>query len=233
MVMMPWLLLHCGEYQMERDSDGHVADAADSDSDVDADGDIDADGDVDTDADADGDVDTDAAGDVDADADSDADGDTDGDDLCATPPCECELTNTCDDDPPTDGSLIFHSGFEPDTTNVVVEDLSIDITGIDRSVPPPNDWTDDLESYPLFGTFATGGYCDGADIGPDDHKVQITDDPTGAINPATGQVNRVLHMWNRDPDSSSCGWTTRPHSRIKNISGEMPSLYFRFHRTQV
>jgi hypothetical protein len=136
-------------------------------------------------------------------------------------------TGTGEPLPPTDGELIFHSGFEPDTTNVG-GDLSTDITGIDLSLPPPNDWVADLESYPLFGQFGTGGFCDGATVGPDDHKVRIVDDPTGATNPATGQVNRVLHMWNRNPDGSTCGWDTRPHSQIGNVSGDMPALYFKF-----
>jgi hypothetical protein len=123
--------------------------------------------------------------------------------------------------------LIFHSGFEPDTANVG-GDLSRDIEGIDLSVSAPNDWTTDLEGYPSFGAFRTGGFCDGATITANDHKVRIVDDPTGAVNGATSNVNRVLHLWNRDPDDTTCGWATRPTSQISDVDGSMPAVYFKF-----
>jgi hypothetical protein len=84
-----------------------------------------------------------------------------------------------------------------------------------------------VEGYPSFGTFTTGGFCSSATITANDHKVRILDDPTGAVNAATGNLNRVLHLWNRDPEDTTCGWATRPHSQVSNVDGMMPAVYFK------
>jgi hypothetical protein len=55
--------------------------------------------------------------------------------------------------------LIFQSGFEPDSRiitsghGVVTIHSDADITGIDQSVAPPNDWVNDLDNHPDIGNF--------------------------------------------------------------------------------
>jgi hypothetical protein len=124
------------------------------------------------------------------------------------------------------GTLIFRSGFEEDA-KIVGGDLSTDIVGTDLSVDSPNDWTKDLEGYSAFRSFETGGFCKGAKLTSNDHKVRITDDPTNAINPATKRTNKVLQLWNKNPDDNTCGWTTRPHSHV-GVDGKFPELLQRF-----
>jgi hypothetical protein len=122
--------------------------------------------------------------------------------------------------------LIFRSGFEANTRSEG-GDLSTDIVGIDMSVAHPNDWVADLEGYPGIGNFSTGGFCAAANLTSNDHKVRITDDPTGALNSITGKTNQVLHMWNRNNNATACGWETRPHSDI-DVDGKFPELLLRY-----
>ena len=50
------------------------------------------------------------------------------------------------------GSLIFHSGFEAGSTGVTNAACMTNITGVDQSVSSPNDWVNDLDGYPNFGS---------------------------------------------------------------------------------
>ena len=80
--------------------------------------------------------------------------------------------------------LIFNSGFEADARMVGLGD----ITGVDHSVPAPNNWGTDTWDYDFNYVSGNSGQ----------RKAEIVDDPTGAINPLTGQVNKVLHFWLRE-----------------------------------
>jgi len=84
--------------------------------------------------------------------------------------------------------LIFHSGFEPNTTEVTT---GVDIIGIDNSVNPPNDWVNDLESHPNIGNFSI--FYEGGD---DTMRfAKIVQDPTDP-------TNRILHYWLKHPNVS-------------------------------
>ncbi|NOQ75862.1 MAG: T9SS type A sorting domain-containing protein [Crocinitomix sp.] len=84
--------------------------------------------------------------------------------------------------------LIFHSGFEPgstDTTDGVVSD----IFGMDNSVSPPNDWYYDLDLHPNIGNFSI--QYQGGDSTM--RMATIVDDPTDPSN-------NVLHYWLKQPN---------------------------------
>ncbi len=86
-----------------------------------------------------------------------------------------------------EGRLIFHSGFEPEST-VVPRNGDDDLTGADQSVAPPNDWVEHLEGYPGFGEFYI--QYQGGEV--NDRYARIIPDPT-----ASG--NHVLHYWLKNP----------------------------------
>ena len=82
--------------------------------------------------------------------------------------------------------LIFHSGFEPNTTEITTGD---DIIGIDNSVNPPNDWVNDLENHPNIGNFSI--FYEGGD---DTMRfAKIVQDPTDP-------TNKILHYWLKHPN---------------------------------
>jgi len=83
--------------------------------------------------------------------------------------------------------LIFRTGFEADTVGSPT-DAHIDITGVDRSVGPPNDWERDLKGHPKLGGFKVQ-YQGGE---PEHRYARIIDDPTR-------EGNRVLHYWLETP----------------------------------
>jgi hypothetical protein len=82
--------------------------------------------------------------------------------------------------------LIFHSGFEPNTTETINGN---DIIGIDNSVSPPNDWVNDLENHPNIGNFSIF-YEGGDDTMRFAKVVQDPTDPT----------NKILHYWLKYPN---------------------------------
>lgn len=86
----------------------------------------------------------------------------------------------------TGAELIFNSGFEPGSTE---NGASSDISGIDNSVSPPNDWVNDLETHPNIGTYSIqyeGG----------DDTMRIAEIIEGPTDP----LNNVLHYWLEDPN---------------------------------
>jgi len=84
--------------------------------------------------------------------------------------------------------LIFHSGFEPTTTETTGGN---DITGIDNSVSPPNNWVNDLENHPNIGSFSI--FYEGGD---DTMRfAKIVQDPTDP-------TNKILHYWLKYPNVS-------------------------------
>lgn len=85
--------------------------------------------------------------------------------------------------------LIFHSGFEPNTHITIQGSNSGDISGIDNSVSPPNDWIEHFDNHPLIGDF-TFQYEGGNDTM---RLAEITVDPT---NP----LNNVLRFWIKHPN---------------------------------
>jgi len=82
--------------------------------------------------------------------------------------------------------LIFHSGFEPTTTETTGGN---DIIGIDNSVSPPNNWVNDLENHPNIGNFSI--FYEGGD---DTMRfAKIVQDPTDP-------TNKILHYWLKHPN---------------------------------
>lgn len=86
-----------------------------------------------------------------------------------------------------EANLIFRTGFEADTVGSP-EDAHIEITGVDRSVEPPNDWERHLKGHRKLGGFRIQ-YQGGE---PEDRHARIIDDPTA-------EGNRVLWYWLRNP----------------------------------
>lgn len=86
----------------------------------------------------------------------------------------------------TNGTLIFHSGFEPDS-KVVPSGSDADIIGIDHSFPDHNDWVNDLDNHPEIGNFSL--QYQGGDS--TQRNARIIPDPS---NPA----NHVLRFWLND-----------------------------------
>lgn len=86
-------------------------------------------------------------------------------------------------------TLLFRSGFEPDSATVPSKDPRR-IKGVDHSVKPPNDWSKNL-SVPNPGGFVIQ-YQGGT---PKDRIARIVTDPTDPDN-------RVLHFWLKNPNVS-------------------------------
>jgi hypothetical protein len=117
------------------------------------------------------------------------------------------------------GRLIFHSGFEPDSV-CVMPDAHGDITGIDRSVPPPNDWVKDLEEFPTIGAFKFYG----AQGGAEDRTVRIIPDPTR-------EGNHVLEFWMKHAKASA--GAGRFKARIQANLYDNPDLTEYFKRVKI
>lgn len=88
-------------------------------------------------------------------------------------------------DDPSAGTLLFRSGFEPDTCLEGESSGWIDIRGIDRTAPPPNDWENDFRKGSL-GSFRFQ-YA-GGDVSQ--RRVSLESDPNNSSN-------RVLRYWMR------------------------------------
>lgn len=99
---------------------------------------------------------------------------------------------------PTNGRLLFNSGFEPDSKVVPVRPGSSDddIVGVDHSVAPPNDWVADLDKSGKLGNFNL--QYEGGDT--TQRFARIIAEPG---NPG----NRVLHFWASQPNVSRYGKT--------------------------
>ncbi len=85
--------------------------------------------------------------------------------------------------------LIFHSGFEPNTSTIDESSGSVDIIGIDASVSAPNDWENDLEDHPNIGTFKV--QYQGGDSTM--RLAEIAQDPLNASN-------NTLWFWIKEPN---------------------------------
>ena len=166
-------LFHCGEYQIEEDSNVNGESDADGDSDGDVDADVDADGDTDADADGDTDVDADADTDVDADGDTDvdADGDLDGDGDSDTdgdlepPTCDngtCELGEThetCPEDCDEEPQMSCDPSFDQVLVDDAMDDPLLAFGYIDRYNYAPES-TFRLRSTSAITYLATIGHLD-------------------------------------------------------------------------
>jgi len=84
--------------------------------------------------------------------------------------------------------LIFHSGFEPSSTDTT-NGIASDIYGIDSSVSSPNDWILDLDEHPNIGNF-TIQYEGGDDTM---RIAKIIQEPSNLSN-------HVLHYWLNHPN---------------------------------
>lgn len=92
--------------------------------------------------------------------------------------------SSSDTDPTTsNGELIFQSGFESSSVGVPAN-AHLDMTGIDTSVPAPNDWIQDLDQHPNIGDF-TFQYEGGDET---ERYVRLIQDP---IDPQ----NQALQFW--------------------------------------
>lgn len=100
----------------------------------------------------------------------------------------------------TKGELIFRSGFEPDSRMTGYDSMKVDITGIDHSVDPPNNW-EAFDENPRIGFFHIE--FQGGDSSM--RKAQIIEDPARA-------GNHVLQYWAKYPNvgyNKSYGGKTR------------------------
>ncbi len=86
------------------------------------------------------------------------------------------------------GTLIFQSGFEPDS-KVVRAGSEADITGVDRSFSDHNDWVKDFDNHPDIGNFSL--QYQGGDSTM--RFAKIIPEPG---NPS----NHVLHFWLNEPN---------------------------------
>ena len=116
------------------------------------------------------------------------------------------ITVTAAPQPPPSG-LIFHSGFQPASGPFNTELL--DITGVDGSVSPPNNW--DALNFRI--NYEGGG----------ERFAKIIDDPT----PGHALGNRVLHFWLRNPADPP----TAPAARVQ--SSYSPGLTEAFQRVRM
>lgn len=96
------------------------------------------------------------------------------------------------DQPARQGTLLFHSGFEPGSylvrgANALTSDD--DIAGKDLSVPAPNDWVEDIDKSKNLGRFNL--QYQGGDT--TQRYARIIPEPG---NPG----NRVLHFWLNEPN---------------------------------
>lgn len=89
------------------------------------------------------------------------------------------------------GELIFHSGFEPNST-IIPRNGNLGIIGVDQSVRAPNDWTNDLDNHPDIGSF--GIQFEGGDSTT--RYAKIVADPR---NP----LNHVLQFWLNEPSQKN------------------------------
>jgi len=88
----------------------------------------------------------------------------------------------------TTGTLIFQSGFEPDS-KVISKGSDSDIIGIDKAFPDHNDWINDLDNHPEIGNFSL--QYQGGDSTM--RFAKIIPEPG---NPS----NHVLHFWLDKPN---------------------------------
>ena len=88
-------------------------------------------------------------------------------------------------------TLLFHSGFEPNTTVVNTSTAVGDLIGEDISVTPPNNWIDDLQSDPYVHSFRLY-YGDGSGDAST-RGVELVPDPQNF-------ANQVLRFWILQPN---------------------------------
>lgn len=112
-------------------------------------------------------------------------------------------------------TLIFHSGFEPNTETIGQNPLNCDLIGADLIVSPPNDWVNDLETNPAIGDFSIQ-YQGGEDTS---RLAEITTDPTNASN-------KVLWFWIKHPNITSPSRKGRIQANIYNNPAGYTNLYY-------
>lgn len=110
--------------------------------------------------------------------------------------------------------LLFHSGFEPNTTLAQQQSNGSDIWGIDTRYGTHNDWTNDLEGAPYNCGF-TIQYQGGNDTM---RLAEIVPDPMDS-------TNHVLHFWIKHPNVE--GKKGRVQGNVYNCETGFKSLWFR------
>ncbi len=113
------------------------------------------------------------------------------------------------------GTLLFHSGFEPDSKVVPGRPGSYHdaITGIDKSVAPPNDWSTDISEKDMLGKFSL--QYEGSDSMW--RSARIIPEPG---NPA----NHVLRFWANIQNVEEIG-KTRIQANIYGADRGLKELY--------
>ena len=86
------------------------------------------------------------------------------------------------------GTLIFQSGFEPDS-KIIAKGSEADIIGVDRSFADHNDWVNGLDNHPDIGNFNLQYQSGDSTM----RFAKIIPEPG---NPA----NHVLHFWLNQPN---------------------------------
>lgn len=112
-------------------------------------------------------------------------------------------------------TLIFHSGFEPNTDTTGQNSLNCDLIGADLSVSPPNDWINHLEADPAIGNFSIQ-YQGG------DNSLRLAEITTVPTNPA----NHVLWFWIAYPNITSPSLKGRIQANIYNNPTGFTNLYY-------
>jgi len=90
---------------------------------------------------------------------------------------------------PTNGELIFQSGFESNST-VIPKGSDADIIGADQSLPDHNDWVKDLDNNPYIGNFTLQL-----------HKGDTTMRYAKIISEPGNPKNHVLLFWLNEPSA--------------------------------
>ncbi len=116
--------------------------------------------------------------------------------------------------PPT---LVFHSGFEPNTKIVIVDNSCFDFKGEDLAVSQPNSWgSTGLES---------GEYIDIARIITGDQNVSDTARNAEIVDDPQNPSNKVLRFWGKYPNEGD-GFKFRMQADLHSKKG-MDTLYYK------
>lgn len=141
------------------------------------------------------------------------------------------LLCACSADPETSGNggqlgeLLFNSGFENDVVITANPSGNDYISGIDRSVSAPNDWsifTMGDQRSPYLGAF----YIQYEGGTPTIRKARIVADP---VNPG----NKVLHFWVTDPNALDFSKTRIQANIYGSNNGSKPGLMKMYQRVRM
>ena len=129
----------------------------------------------------------------------------------------CDKTDYENQKTTTNPSLIFNSGFEPNTNIVIVDNNFFDFKGQDLSVVPPNSWgSEGLESgeFVDIARILVGGQ----NVSDTARNTEIVDDP---VNPS----NKVLKFWGKYPNEGD-GFKFRMQADLHSTKG-IDTLYYK------